>query len=73
MTTLGKTSHPSDGVQALVTRLRAAAGQMTAFSETKLLLREAASMIERLHRERGEPAERVRPPLHASADPTALR
>ncbi len=35
----------------LVAALREAAGRMVAFSTTKLLLREAASMIERLDRE----------------------
>ena len=38
--------HPS--VRDLMLRLRDLAGRMVPFSETKLLLREAASMIERL-------------------------
>lgn len=60
MTTLGKASHSSEGVgvHALIKRLHEAAGQMTAFSETKLLLREAAWMIERLDRERIAVTER---------------
>ncbi len=42
----GDTIDPSVG--ALVLRLREAADQMVAFSQAKTLLRDAASMIERL-------------------------
>ena len=39
---------PDPGASELVTRLRNEASQMVAFSRTRTLLREAASMIERL-------------------------
>jgi hypothetical protein len=38
------------GVRHLIVRLRAAAGRLVAFSETRVLLREAAWTIERLER-----------------------
>jgi hypothetical protein len=38
-------------IQALLVRLRDLAGRLVAFSETKLLLREAAMTIERLDRD----------------------
>ena len=43
-------------IEALLLRLRDAAGRLVAFSETKLLLREAASAIERLDRDSGRQA-----------------
>jgi hypothetical protein len=47
------------GVPALVVRLRETAAHLVAFSESKLLLREAASVIERLDREGGAHAAEV--------------
>jgi hypothetical protein len=49
----GTLDHPAEGpgVHELVGRLRDAAGRAAAFSETKLLLREAAAMVERLDRD----------------------
>ena len=42
---------PDAAATAIVAKLREAAAQMVAFSQTKLLLREAATLIERLEGE----------------------
>jgi hypothetical protein len=47
------------GIHDLLSRLRDAAGRLVAFSVPKLLLREAALMIERLDRDRGHHATEV--------------
>jgi hypothetical protein len=51
---------PGSGrVPDLILRLRAAAERLVAFSESRLLLKEAAAMIEGLERERTQQAAEV--------------
>ncbi len=66
----GRIPSPAYGTRVLVCRLRDEAGRLVAFSETKLLLREAASAIERLEHE----AERLGTELaKATAEPARER